>query len=468
MVKRFLCLFCLLFFFSSLAFAGKFKDLIPGASKKADADRVLGSPIREIVRGEVYEYSPEAPDARRISIKFSKKTQVIESIDLYMKSRYDKSKFREWFKLGEPARKEIDTNGKLVEYYLPEKVSLHYWGADDSNPVEYFSHFAPSMLEKEKIVKSSPEKNAPEKRKAVSPKPILIEPPGLAPEGKIGISSIPGLGVDIQNLTKEVADSVNLLEGSGVLVKSVKSGGVADLAGISAGDVILRFENTWVTDVGVLSELVNSTPAGRESHLYIDRRGTRYHFTIVLGESKKEGVSLAPTQPHSQDARVLSREYYETELKRLFENKNFQQIRPILDEGLQIYPESPSLWSYEGRYYFFSTDETAPLSVRSVKALGAAKKAVDLDPTATNYFNMGLVYHYMFKDYSSALNYYEKATNHPQQYLTGYYFIGICYEELRNLDKAVSAYEEFLRVAPNDQYAQAARNRLAELRQKDK
>ena len=469
-MKRILCLICLGLFFSSFAFGGTWKGLNPGVSKKTDVDRVLGSPIKEVIKGERYDYNPNSQDRSRVSIKFSKNTQIIESIDIYMKTQYDKSRYKEWFELGEPAKKEMDANGSLVEYYLPQKVSLHYAGANASNPVEFFSHFAPAVLEREKVAKPSPQIKVPEQKKSVYSKPTPVEPPRVIPEVKMGISYI---GVESQNLTKEVADSVGLTEGAGVLVKNVKPGGPAALAGIFPGDVILRFKDTWVTDARILSALVKSTPPGTSSPVYIDRRGKRYHLTLVVGGLKKEDLSHTPTPPPqeipkslpppSQQARVQNRQYYETGAKQAFDYKDFQKLRLILDEGLTHYPNSAMLWSYEGAYYYFYK-ESGPLSFRREKALMASKKALQIEPSGRYYSNLGSVYLGTFQDYSSALDCYEKAQDYALSNPSVYYNMARCYEELRYLNLAVSHYEKFLQAAPNDQYAQDARNRLARLR----
>ncbi len=348
-MKRILCMFCLLFFFSSFAFGGTWKGLNPGVSKKADADRVLGSPIKEVIRGERYDYNPTSQDTSRISIKFNKNTQIIESIDIYMKIQYDRSRYKEWFELGEPAKKEMDANGNLVEYYLPQKVSLHYAGVKDSNPVEFFSHFAPSTLEREKMAKPSP--------------PTTPPPPQQVPK-------------------------------------------------------------------------------------------------TVSPPSQQIPKSLSPP---SQQARVQNRQYYETGAKQALDNKDFQKLRRILDEGLLYYPDSAALWSYEGGYYFLY-NESGEFSFRREKALRALKKAVQIEPSGRCYVNLGLVYANMFKDYSSALDCYGKAGDYVLSYPRTYYFMAICYEELNYLHLAVSHYEKFLQAAPNDQNAQDARNRLSRLR----
>jgi len=140
-----LCLlgFCLVF----QAAASEYRGLKPGVSTKADADRILGAPIREVTKGVRYDYPVGAQDALRVSIAFSSGSLVIETIDLYQVDLYDKAQYRQWFSLGNPDRSDKDDRGRLVEYYLPQGIALHFLGADASTLVEYFSHFNPRRLE---------------------------------------------------------------------------------------------------------------------------------------------------------------------------------------------------------------------------------------------------------------------------------------------------------------------------------
>jgi tetratricopeptide (TPR) repeat protein len=128
------------------ALGAEYRGLKPGVSTKADADRVLGAPIQEVRKGVRYDYPVKDEDALRVSIAFSPGSLVIETIDLYQVDLYDKAQYREWFKLGEPAKSEKDAQEHLVEYYLPQGIALHYLGGDSSTQVEYFSHFSPRRL----------------------------------------------------------------------------------------------------------------------------------------------------------------------------------------------------------------------------------------------------------------------------------------------------------------------------------
>ena len=61
------------------------------------------------------------------------------------------------------------------------------------------------------------------------------------------------IGVVIQEITNELAESFGLRKAVGALVNSVEPGGPADLAGIETSDIILRFGNKLIENVGDLS-----------------------------------------------------------------------------------------------------------------------------------------------------------------------------------------------------------------------
>lgn len=133
-----------------LAFAGTFRGLEPGISKKSDADRILGKPKLEVVRGVRYDYEPGHPDTRRISIKFYRDTQVIETIDIYPQEAFSKDQYKEWLGLEVVQETARDAGGNLIEYYVSSGIALHFAGPEDSSSVEFFSHFDPQSLEPSK------------------------------------------------------------------------------------------------------------------------------------------------------------------------------------------------------------------------------------------------------------------------------------------------------------------------------
>ena len=78
------------------------------------------------------------------------------------------------------------------------------------------------------------------------------------------------IGVRIQEVTKEIADSLGLKSQEGALVSSASAGGPADKAGIEAGDIILEFNNKKVDNMRKLPKIVADTPIGQR-----DRKSTR-------------------------------------------------------------------------------------------------------------------------------------------------------------------------------------------------
>jgi len=92
------------------------------------------------------------------------------------------------------------------------------------------------------------------------------------------------LGVAIQPLTSELAQSMGMKEVRGVLVSSVTPGGPADQAGVKSGDVILQFNGKDVNDPNLLRNEVAATAPGTEVTLTILRNGAQQQIRLRMGE----------------------------------------------------------------------------------------------------------------------------------------------------------------------------------------
>ncbi|MFN5132673.1 MAG: Do family serine endopeptidase, partial [Candidatus Fonsibacter sp.] len=79
------------------------------------------------------------------------------------------------------------------------------------------------------------------------------------------------IGVRIQEVTKEIADSLGLKNVEGALISSVATDGPANKAGILAGDVILEFNNIKVENYRRLQKIVAETPIGKNVDVKIWR-----------------------------------------------------------------------------------------------------------------------------------------------------------------------------------------------------
>lgn len=98
------------------------------------------------------------------------------------------------------------------------------------------------------------------------------------------------IGVVIQEVTKELADSFGLPNAEGALVSSVEPRGPAEKAGIEPGDVILRFDGKRVEKSGDLPRLVGGTKPGTTSVAQIWRNGTTRDIRVTVAELSDERI----------------------------------------------------------------------------------------------------------------------------------------------------------------------------------
>jgi serine protease Do len=99
------------------------------------------------------------------------------------------------------------------------------------------------------------------------------------------------IGVVIQEVTKELAESFGLSKPSGALVNSVEKGSPADKAGIQPSDVILRFDNKEVTASNELPRIVAATKPGAKVSLQVWRKGEKKDLQITVAETPDERVA---------------------------------------------------------------------------------------------------------------------------------------------------------------------------------
>ena len=92
------------------------------------------------------------------------------------------------------------------------------------------------------------------------------------------------IGVQIGQVTREVAESLGLGKQQGALVTGVESGSPAEKAGVEAGDIIVRFEGKPIERIADLPRLVGNTKPGTKSTVTVFRRGSMRDLSIVIAE----------------------------------------------------------------------------------------------------------------------------------------------------------------------------------------
>ncbi|HEY7239624.1 MAG TPA: Do family serine endopeptidase [Burkholderiales bacterium] len=105
------------------------------------------------------------------------------------------------------------------------------------------------------------------------------------------------LGIGIQGLTKELAQSFKLDQPVGAVVTNVEKASPADKAGLKVGDVILSYNGKKIEDPNELPRLVAATKPGDKAALEVWRNGKREQLAATVGEFPTERKTAARQAP---------------------------------------------------------------------------------------------------------------------------------------------------------------------------
>jgi serine protease Do len=114
----------------------------------------------------------------------------------------------------------------------------------------------------------------------------------LRAEGKVTRGQ---LGVRIQPMTKELAQSFKLEKPDGALIATVEPGSPADKAGLKPGDVVLAYNGQAIDDPNKLPRLVGATKPGQSATLRIWRDGKAEEVKFTAGELVAEAKLAKPS-----------------------------------------------------------------------------------------------------------------------------------------------------------------------------
>jgi len=101
------------------------------------------------------------------------------------------------------------------------------------------------------------------------------------------------LGVVVQMVTPELAESFGLKEGKGALVADVEKDSPADSAGIKKGDVILAYDGKEIKEMSELPLMVAQTSVEEEVAVTIVRDGKKINKKVTIGKLKEEKTYAA-------------------------------------------------------------------------------------------------------------------------------------------------------------------------------
>jgi serine protease Do len=137
------------------------------------------------------------------------------------------------------------------------------------------------------------------------------------------------LGVRIQQVTDEIADSLGIKPTRGALVAGIDDKGPAKPAGIEPGDVIVKFDGKDIKEMRDLPKIVGDTPIGKDVPVVIIRKGKEETKTVRLGRLEDTPVQAsvktdvpAPDKPVVQKALGLNLANMSDDLRKKYKIKD--------------------------------------------------------------------------------------------------------------------------------------------------
>lgn len=118
------------------------------------------------------------------------------------------------------------------------------------------------------------------------------------------------IGVQIESVSKEVAESIGLGKPQGALVRGVETGAPAEKAGIEAGDIITKFDGKLIEKSSDLPRMVGNVKPGTKAVVTVFRRGASKDLSVIIAEVEPEkparkASAPEPKAPAAGPAQVL-------------------------------------------------------------------------------------------------------------------------------------------------------------------
>ncbi len=108
------------------------------------------------------------------------------------------------------------------------------------------------------------------------------------------------IGVQIEQVSKDVAESIGLGKPQGALVRGVESGAPAEKAGIEAGDIITKFDGKLIDKSSDLPRLVGNIKPGTRAVVTVFRRGALKELAVTVAEVEAEKPARRVSAPEAK------------------------------------------------------------------------------------------------------------------------------------------------------------------------
>jgi serine protease Do len=125
------------------------------------------------------------------------------------------------------------------------------------------------------------------------------------------------LGVKIQQVTDEIAESLSIRPPRGALIAGVEEKGPAMPAGIETGDVIVKFDGRDIKEMRDLPRIVADTPVGKDVEVVIIRKGAEITKTVKLGRLEDDKPTPASARKDVPDDKSVVKKTLGLELSNI-------------------------------------------------------------------------------------------------------------------------------------------------------
>jgi serine protease Do len=186
------------------------------------------------------------------------------------------------------------------------------------------------------------------------------------------------LGVKIQQVTDEIAESLGMKGARGALVAGVDDKGPAKPAGIEPGDVIVKFDGREIKDMRDLPRVVADTPVGKDVEVIVVRKGKEETKAVKLGrleDGEKTMQAAAKAGEPSQDDKSTIKKTLGLDLANL--NDELRKRHKIKDsvKGVVITGVEPGSSAAEKR--LSAGDVIVEVAQEPVASADAVQKRID-------------------------------------------------------------------------------------------
>lgn len=110
------------------------------------------------------------------------------------------------------------------------------------------------------------------------------------------------LGVSIQPVTEDIAESLGMNLARGALVAGLTPKGPAKNSGIEVGDVIMKFDGKAINQMRDLPRIVAETPVGKTVDVIVRRKGKRQTIAVTLGRLEDGEKIIAANKNDDQES----------------------------------------------------------------------------------------------------------------------------------------------------------------------